>query len=626
MKLRRLFFAAAAVAIAVALTGCPDRSDDNGGAVDQVATPPSTAGFEVLFNWATDPRTQGLALTTTGLDAIGVVETDDPDADDEHTFGLSAPGWDADLLTIGLVPIADQRSLQFTVTAGSGDGWGAGLELVSDYFEFQVGDRIFVSGGLIALGGPAWYAPPRLWLGIDSVAPPPRDLDQRTTAGAFVFDETLGPADIAALAGTAYHPQGAPPPPPPVGGIRLGARATGVTTVRVDNIIVMRPLDACTCGVPHCPATECDCTAGDCECDCVDECCTDDYDCVNCQCAPIVTKTLGSLITLQGISPAPAWLDYTATVGDDFAGGNPDIGPLHSNEWNNEPPIGAWVAHNDALSLRVSGGMNWHGLQIDMDIFQADDVVTVTGRLPATASGAMYLEAYGLDPTVYLAQENVSGGTFELSATITAAALDADTLRVQVQSGAIPHFYIDNITIRRPGGIVTVFSLAANSQIQGLEPEAVFGIGLLGPTFSGAGSPVFTAVESPVPNQNISIQMVVNAGDNQGWGQGLDLEHSYFEFEAGDRIIVAGDITQWGGEPAWGGVPHVFLGAAGFDSPAIILETATAGGLFLFDVTLTQPQVDAIVEATGYAPNAIRLGVRMEGLTEIRIDTITVER
>ncbi|MCL2191220.1 MAG: hypothetical protein FWB79_04465 [Treponema sp.] len=620
MKLRRLLFAAVAVAMAIALAGCPNRTgDDNGLEVDQVATPPSTAGFEVLFNWSTDPRTQALVPgTTTGLAAIGVIPGT---PDDDHTFGISAPGWDADLLTIGIVEIANQRSLEFTVTAGSGDGWGAGIELVSDEFEgFQVGDRIFVSGALLALGTPAWDAPPELWLGIDSVSPTRRDLDQRRSVGSFEFDEALTAADIASLLGTGF--EGAP-----VEGIRLGARAVGTTTVRVDHIIVMRPSDACTCGVPGCPATDCTCDAGDCECDCDYDppCCSDDYDCINCQCEPIVTKTLGSFITLQGISPAPAWLNYTATVGDDFAGGSSDIGPLHSNEWNNDPVIGGWVAHNDALSLRVSGVYNWHGLQIDMGIFEADDVVTVTGRLPATASGAMYLEAYGLDPTVYLAQENVSGVTFELSATITAAALGADTLRVQVQSGTIPHFYIDNITIARPGGIQTIFSLATDAQIQGQTPGS-FDITTLAP-FSDAGTPVFAAVASPVTSQNISIQMIVNAGADQGWGQGLDLEHAHFEFEVGDRIIVAGDITQWGGTPAWGGTPHVFLGAAGFSGDGgVELERVEAGGPFLFDVTLTQPQVQAIIEATGDNPNAIRLGVRMEGLTEIRIDTITVQR
>jgi len=230
----------AAVAIACGETGNDAPTIDENDAM--VNPPPAgllTSG-QVLFNLAANTVIQGQTAGATGPSVIGITEGDAV----ENLTTLGGSG-DAPLVTFEAVeaPPDDQISVLVVVNAGTDDGWGAGIDLLdarglaaadpplpdsANAIRFEVGDRIFVNGHIFNLGGPAWGTAGRVTLRVGGNV----NLASHGSTGAFSFDVTLNQLQVNLL--------GSPTEWGPIMGITLGAEATGLTRMRVDNIIVVR--------------------------------------------------------------------------------------------------------------------------------------------------------------------------------------------------------------------------------------------------------------------------------------------------------------------------------------------------------------------------------------------------
>jgi len=101
------------------------------------------------------------------------------------------------------------------------------------------------------------------------------------------------------------------------------------------------------------------------------------------------------------------------------------------------------------------------------------------------------------------------------------------------------------------------------------------------------------------------------------WGVGIDLQQSYFEFRAGDRITVNGKFISGTASQIYLSTTPGTEGNIKYVSPA-----PAADGEFVLDITLTAANVSQI---NGSSPAAIRIGARAAA-TKLQINEILIER
>jgi len=182
-------------ALAIVLMGCPP--GDNGG------------------NWDRDASKEIHWFMTEELDGIAV---------EDWPFGIGEAAAKAALNPIGInlagtpaISVIDNGGDKaLTVNTGT-HNWGAGIDLMNEYFEFQEGDYIKVTGTVLT-----GNADPMFF----SVTAGAGETLMKNGTGTFVFERTLSSADVSSIrTSTATSPRA----------IRIGAKPTNIE-FRIDEI------------------------------------------------------------------------------------------------------------------------------------------------------------------------------------------------------------------------------------------------------------------------------------------------------------------------------------------------------------------------------------------------------
>ena len=259
MRARKLILAAVALITAVALAGCPAPTrigvpsvPDNGG-TDNNGPDTGVPGnvWNILWEFAADEHFQGLAVGENDIEVIFL-------EDEDFAFGVRTPNPPSTFEVRAIAsPVSGQDiSLVFEADLNEDHTWGAGFSILGDGIEggFQAGDRITVTGAVIAFSGTTWS-----WW-IDSLGGPgpvpggdiaifcpghwdamaaaqlvdPTTFHSADSAGAFsnwVITLTAGNVgNIEEVADLSDNP--------PV--IAIGIRANGENSFRIDNVRVER--------------------------------------------------------------------------------------------------------------------------------------------------------------------------------------------------------------------------------------------------------------------------------------------------------------------------------------------------------------------------------------------------
>jgi len=482
-------------------------------------------GYDVRFNLATNSAFQSLPLDTGGPPEQ-LVNLATNSAFQSLPLNHELP-W-GDVFAGGL------RIHANNVTAVSGPGsqaralrvptdetWGQGVYLLNEYFNFQPGDSIVVSGTVENLGpytGQAGLimlnAAPGVWQQIA--------VEYQIDSGPFTLSATLQDWHMPYIR-YAGREHGDP-------GIRLEIRSDTATTI-IHNIQVERPgtaADDIFAGIPLLPAGgHHTLVAGP---------------STQARAIQITTNAAWG----QGVEISQAELDLRAGDRVVVTGFLETLGDNEGQYWA-DPLV--QLNANPGEEVRVVGSAHTTEGAFTLDaVLDQDDVAAIASALARYA-----------DPS-----PGVHGGL---------------GLRLELRgTGTVGRIY--NIRLERPDTAVDMF---ANIP---LAPDGGNHALVVGQTA-----------------QTRAIRVTTD----QDWGQGVGIEHSAMNLQAGDMITVTGRLVTLGTEG------QVFINAdpaRGWDQVGTTHNTV---GAFSISGTLTQENVDRINDPHEYAATGLRIDFRGTG-------------
>jgi len=351
MKIKRWLFAAAAVAVAIALAGCPGT-----GGPQETPEPPPGAVRTTVFDMENDPVFQALAFGEISSTDLGGFE------------GSPFQGAGA---TFTIVPHPDDATRRALQVDSAADNW-RGLDLPNARVGFAVGDEISIAGFLVTEGQPTFNVDVAAWTPLQGWNP-------QLAAGAEFENEftPLTAAEVIAIRNNTAHDA-----PSPLRFVLGNPNRVAVIT----DLTIVGLRDGVTPPSCNCDDNEC-LTDGECA-------CYDTGDCgLDCNCEIPVELPPGHIDILDRLSHGSGGF-----LAIDAAAGVPSAVKVTTTPETGSPEF---------VELRLGSSGSSHGLDLllgthtaaafdDVVSLQAAGLVTIGQTYTVTATGRVGEGAEGV--------------------------------------------------------------------------------------------------------------------------------------------------------------------------------------------------------------------------------------